>query len=457
MVGCILGKPGDPLGDGVVGPRDGRGHQGPAYTAPMPEPAVSPGPSGAGAGGGLPLVSIVTPSFNQGRYIGATIESVLGQDYPNLEYLVHDGGSTDGALEIIESYGDRLSLVAEPDNGQSDALNRGLRRARGDIVAWVNSDDVLLPGAVSAIVERFVAQPELALVYGDGYLIDPEGATVATCLLPEPDLWEMVHLFNQVMLGPAAFFRRDALAEAGYVDERYRWVMDYDLFIKLSLRHPSAHLARPVAAVRVYEDTKSKSGGLARYRELMGMLAPYSTRRLPPATWYFLADTLQANAEGLASDPAAPALGRRLASRVLEPCEAVKRAVFARAHRHYAEGWIESGAELLVRAPRGDALEVEGLVPWELTEGQRLWVSVNGSLATTVELAPGPFTLSVPVPRPGAGRRVPRRQQHPALGATLVRFDAARSWVPAAHGGSEDRRQLAFLLRSIGWAGAPAA
>src|SRR5262249_45140624 len=122
-----------------------------------------------------PLVSIVTPSFNQGRFIRETIESVLLQDYPNLEYMVIDGGSTDETVSILERYRDRFFWVSEPDRGQAHAINKGWKRAKGDILAWLNSDDMYLPGAISNAARYLVDHPEIGLVYGDGYHVAEDG------------------------------------------------------------------------------------------------------------------------------------------------------------------------------------------------------------------------------------------------------------------------------------------
>src|SRR6266550_874687 len=119
-----------------------------------------------------PLVTIVTPSFNQGRFIRQTIESVLTQDYPNIEYIIMDGGSTDETASVAAEYADRLRFVSEPDRGQSHAINKGFRMARGEVVSWLNSDDVILPGAVAHAVTAFELNPTLGAVYGEGYLID---------------------------------------------------------------------------------------------------------------------------------------------------------------------------------------------------------------------------------------------------------------------------------------------
>ncbi len=119
-----------------------------------------------------PLVTIVTPSFNQAGFIEETIQSVIAQDYQPIEHLVIDGGSTDGTLELLRKYQDHLSWVSEPDRGQTDAINKGFRRAHGAILCWLNADDVLMPGAISTVASYFESHPQVSFVYGDVLAID---------------------------------------------------------------------------------------------------------------------------------------------------------------------------------------------------------------------------------------------------------------------------------------------
>ena len=128
-----------------------------------------------------PSFAIVTPSYNTGRYLGAAVRSVLEQDWPDVDYVVMDGGSTDDSIELLRGFGPRVRWVSEPDKGQTDAINRGLARTRGEILGWLNSDDTYLPGTLRAVGEFFAAHPEVALVYGDANFIDARGALIAPC------------------------------------------------------------------------------------------------------------------------------------------------------------------------------------------------------------------------------------------------------------------------------------
>jgi len=181
-----------------------------------------------------PLVSVVTPSFNQARYIEATIRSVLDQDYPNLEYLVVDGGSSDGAADVIRGYADRLAWwVSEKDRGQTDAINKGFARAKGQILAWLNSDDTYEPGAVAAAAAYMAAHPEVGLLYADANFIDERGHVIGHFPVAQTDYARLrrgyVHVPQQ-----AAFFRADLWRQVGPLDPDFYFAMDYDLWVRLA-------------------------------------------------------------------------------------------------------------------------------------------------------------------------------------------------------------------------------
>ncbi|RCW50897.1 glycosyltransferase family 2 protein [Paenibacillus prosopidis] len=206
----------------------------------------------------FPLVSVITPSFNQARYIRQTIESVLSQDYPNIEYIVVDGGSSDGTLEILQSYGhlgDRFRYISEPDNGQSHALNKGLHMANGQIIGWLNSDDTYLPGAIRKAVEMFRANPQFGMVYGKAYYTD-ENNVVLRPYAVEP--YKKERLFETCFIcQPAAFIRADVFRSMNGVDESLKFCMDYDLWIRVSKNHPLGYIDDVLATSRLHDECKT--------------------------------------------------------------------------------------------------------------------------------------------------------------------------------------------------------
>jgi glycosyltransferase involved in cell wall biosynthesis len=183
----------------------------------------------------IPLVSVITPSFNQAAFLESAIQSVLGQDYPRIEYIVVDGGSTDGSLEIIERHADRLAWwVSEKDRGQTDAINKGFARARGEILAWINSDDTYNPGAVSAAVKQLMNHPEVGLVYSDCNYIDEQGTVIGTFPAAQTDYHRLrngyVHIPQQTM-----FFRSKYWRQLGPLDPSFYFAMDYDLWTRMAV------------------------------------------------------------------------------------------------------------------------------------------------------------------------------------------------------------------------------
>ena len=228
-----------------------------------------------------PLISIITPSLNQAAFVEAAIESVLTQDYPSIEYIVVDGGSTDGTLEILKRYGGRVRWISEQDAGQSDAIDKGVRLTRGQVLGWLNADDIYLPGAVSRVVAAFAEDSARSLVYGDAQDIDIHGHVVGPSRQIEP--WSMRRLleFGDFIVQPAAFFLRSAYAAVGGLDQSLHYCMDYDLWIKLGQRYAVHYLDEPLAQTRIYDTTKTSSGGLKRLIEIEAMVRRYGRPRLP--------------------------------------------------------------------------------------------------------------------------------------------------------------------------------
>jgi len=204
-----------------------------------------------------PLVSIVTPSFNQAPYLEATIRSVLEQDYPNLEYIIVDGGSTDGSLEIIRRYAHRLAWwVSEKDRGQTDAINKGFARAKGEILAWLNSDDTYQPGAVSEAAAFLQSRPEVGLVYGEANFIDENGHVIGHFPAAQTNYRRLrrgyVHIPQQ-----AAFFRAELWRKVAPLDPSFYFAMDYDLWVRLAALAPIQYVPRTWANFRLHTQGKT--------------------------------------------------------------------------------------------------------------------------------------------------------------------------------------------------------
>lgn len=223
----------------------------------------------------LPRITVVTPSFNQGEFIEATLRSVLDQDYPNLEYLVLDGGSTDGSAAVIERYAPRLAYWhSRKDNGQADAIASGFDMATGEILCWLNSDDVLLPGALHRVGDFFRCHPQVGVLYGNRIVIDRHGREVGRHIWP----WVLTRshwALGQPLAQECCFWRRTVYNQAGGVDRSKFFIMDYDLFYRMwriaRFRKTSSFLG----CIRVHDATKNSQHQDIRVRELSQAIAHY--------------------------------------------------------------------------------------------------------------------------------------------------------------------------------------
>ena len=230
-------------------------------------------------------ISLVTPSYNQAQFIGRTIDSVLAQsgDF-ELDYRVIDGGSTDGTLDILRGYGDRLSWISEPDRGQVDAINKGLRSARGDIVGWLNSDDVLLPGALGRVAEAFSAHPEAEWVHGRCKIIDEHDTEVRRWVSAYKHYRSRHHslenfLTENYVSQMTVFWRRAVQDEIGFLDPEIKYAFDYDLILRLAHRGAPVYIEDPVACFRWYSTSKSGGGFVVQMAETaeIAALSPASS------------------------------------------------------------------------------------------------------------------------------------------------------------------------------------
>src|SRR5450432_2410784 len=185
---------------------------------------------------GTPLVSVVIPCINRAPFLRPTIDSALGQDYPQVECIVVDGGSTDGSLDILREYGDRIRWVSEPDRGHADAINKGWRLSRGEILAWLNADDLwIAPGAVSAAMSHLEAHPETDVVFGECEAVDLEGRFLAMSYGRDWDLEHAVVHCDYCIPQPTSFMRRSILERVGWLDEAFVSKKDHELWLRIGL------------------------------------------------------------------------------------------------------------------------------------------------------------------------------------------------------------------------------
>ena len=203
-----------------------------------------------------PLVSIITPSFNKGPYIEETILSIRNQTYKNIEHIVIDAKSTDDTISILERYTGILKWISEPDRGQSDAINKGWRMAKGDIIAYLNADDTYLPDAVEAAVAFFERNPDIHMVYGDGIITDELGHFPQTIQSGEFSLKKLVFCQNTIFQ-PSVFFRKDVFENIGEVDMNLHLAMDLDYWLRIALVYRIGYLPKPLSVAKIYRDAKS--------------------------------------------------------------------------------------------------------------------------------------------------------------------------------------------------------
>ena len=205
----------------------------------------------------LPKISVVTPSYNQAEFLERTISSVLNQGYPNLEYIIIDGGSTDGSVDIIKKYEEHLTYwVSEPDNGQTHALNKGFRRCTGDLVGWQNSDDYYLPGAFKAVVDAY-QMVEADVYFGHRWNVDKNGNMLREVRFTP--FSKFTHIYEScAAANQSAFWRRELFAKCGYLDEKLQYAMDFEWFLRLAEFGARYYLIpKPLGCIRVHEEAKS--------------------------------------------------------------------------------------------------------------------------------------------------------------------------------------------------------
>ena len=227
-----------------------------------------------------PKISVVVPSFNTGNFIETTLQSIVNQDYPNIECIVMDGGSTDGTLEILKKYEGRITWTSEKDKGQSDAINKGLQKTTGDIMAFLNADDVYEPGCFRKVADYFQQHPATQWLYGKCYIIDKDNKEIRRWLTAYKHFWQKRYTYNRILLlnfipQPAAFWRRELWEEIGLFDVNEHWAMDYDYWLRAGVKYPPGFIDDYLARFRFHAVSKSSRGYVVANRTSLELSKKY--------------------------------------------------------------------------------------------------------------------------------------------------------------------------------------
>jgi glycosyltransferase involved in cell wall biosynthesis len=210
----------------------------------------------------FPKITIITPSYNQENFIEKTIHSVLSQNYPNLEYIVMDGGSIDGTIDVLKKYSDKLIWVSEKDRGQSHAINKGLSQATGDVIAFLNSDDVYEPGALLAVGEFFADHPDAFWLTGWCHTVNTQGQEIRKLSTLYKRFWLIWRSYTALLVldyvsQPATFWRREAIEKVGEFNENLHYAMDYDYSLRVGKHYKLWVLPRYLACFRIHPTSKA--------------------------------------------------------------------------------------------------------------------------------------------------------------------------------------------------------
>lgn len=392
-----------------------------------------------------PAVTVVTPSYNQGHFIRATIESVLSQDYPHIEYIIMDGGSTDETAAVVKDYAGRLRFISEKDRGQSDAINKGFRMAKGSIVAWLNSDDLYLPGAVKTAVAAFERNPLAGAVYGEGYLIDKDGNITGRFPCTEPlNLWKLIYVSDYI-LQQSVYFRKDVLDDVGYLEEDLHYTMDWDVLIRIARKYPLEYVQEYMGCLREYADAKSFATAQRRRRvkEIGHVLRRHTGLRVPPGYVIYGLDTYRkiwCEAIEARTPPYLSTLSRKLRSLISVCAGHIIMRAIRDSQGLYSDGWAARKLRYMLPPGSGSVI-IEGTLPdWGGTfDGQVLKVECDGRVLGRLAVPLGEFRLSLTPPSELQGK---------LLSLTIT---ASRSLVPHRFRPGGDHRHLAFQFKAIFW------
>lgn len=243
----------------------------------------------------LPKISVVVPSYNQGRFLRETLRSIFSQHYPNLEVIVMDGGSTDNSVDIITEYAEKITYwQSEPDGGQSAAINAGMKRSTGELIAWLNSDDYYFPGAFDNVAKCYADNPDASFYFGDGEIVNEKGKRQSTFFPRRKVIFNKKSLRYGVdyIQQPSTFMNGKFLKQVGYLNESLYWVMDYDLWIKLAQLAPPVVIPATISAARAYAANKTQTGSFKRIEEMRLMIQQHTGCETTPGVLMYFLDTL---------------------------------------------------------------------------------------------------------------------------------------------------------------------
>ena len=394
----------------------------------------------------FPLVSVITPSYNQGQFIRETIDSVLNQDYPNIEYIVTDGGSMDETVNILKSYGDRIKWVSEKDDGQGDAVNKGLRIANGEIIGWLNSDDTYTPGAVRKAVDYLNFRPNIDMVYGEGYYIDKDSNITGRY---NTEKYSKLRLAETCFIcQPSAFFRKSIVERAGEIDASLHLCMDYELWMRFAMLGRIAYTKDYLASSRMYAENKTSARRAEIFKEAFSSVKKHYG--YIPLQWtYGYADYLCKGTRGWRFRLLS--LMMFYAKNITNPKYTIKTTVkiaykiFHRSKKaapfdgKYLDKWLSKQYNTNVIC-REDciAIRIMGQHVWPMDEDLKIDIFVDGVPMGDVSIEEkGDFqkiiTL-VSVIQPGFHQ---------------VQFNMNKTFMPSKSGLGPDKRNLSFILENL--------
>ena len=245
-------------------------------------------------------ISVVVPAYQHAAYIEAAIDSILSQEDCQVEVLVFDGGSKDGTVEILQNYGSKITWTSAPDGGQTDAINKGLHQASGEILAYLNSDDIYFPGALARVAAHFQDHPKCELLYGDAWHLHEDGSKMERY---PTEKWDYNRLFETCFIcQPASFWRRRLIERVGVFDERFDFSMDYEFWLRAGA---SAHVdylpGQELAGSRLHADTKTLGQRLRVHHEILHVVRKYARRPQDCYHWLRHLAAIEANEAGFAA------------------------------------------------------------------------------------------------------------------------------------------------------------